>query len=158
MRQKILFIVVALVALATGVTVNQWYASDFMTLDGDKHRWGDYKGQWVVVNYFAEWCAPCLRELPELNHFSAMTQGTDITLLGVSYDRLSATELTALVDKYAIAFPLIRSEPVPNMPNQRPNSLPATYIIGPDGEVVQQLMGEQEADILLKVIARLSGK
>lgn len=156
MRQKILFTVVALLALATGATVNQWYASDFMTLDGEKHRWRDYQGQWVVVNYFAEWCAPCLRELPELNHFSAMTQGTDITLLGVSYDRLSEAELASLVDKYAIQFPLIVSEPAPQMPNQRPNSLPATYIIGPDGEVMRQLMGEQEADLLLKIIERLA--
>lgn len=156
MRQKILITLAAVLALITGVVANQWFASDFVTLDGEKHRWRDYQGQWVVVNYFAEWCAPCLRELPELNRFEAMTENTGITLLGVSYDRLSDTELTALADKYSIDFPLIRSAPEPQMPNARPNSLPATYIIGPDGKVVRQLMGEQEADLLLEIVERLA--
>ncbi|GGD52114.1 TlpA disulfide reductase family protein [Lacimicrobium alkaliphilum] len=155
MRQKILITLAAVLALTTGVAVSQWFSSDFVTLDGEKHRWDDYQGQWVVVNYFAEWCAPCLRELPELNHFAGMTKETDITLLGMSYDRLSEDDLAGLVQKYAIEFPVILADPAPKMPNQRPNSLPATYIIGPDGKVVRQLMGEQEADLLLEIVTRL---
>ncbi|WP_246840486.1 TlpA disulfide reductase family protein [Lacimicrobium sp. SS2-24] len=156
MRQKIILIGLALVALFMGVGVQQWYTRDFVTLDGEAHRWRSYQGQWVVVNYFAEWCAPCLREIPELNKFAQMTEDTDISLFGVSFDRLPEQELEALAQKYAINFPLIRTEPPPMMPNERPNSLPATFIIGPDGQVVRQLMGEQEAEILLKVIERLS--
>lgn len=117
-------------------------ASDFQTDDRGSLAWEQLKGQYVVVNYFAEWCAPCLRELPELNEFYHK-YGDQVTLLGVSFDGLNNDELAALKQKYAIEFPLIRNEPAPNLPFPTPNALPATFIVTPEGEVKGPLLGEQ---------------
>ena len=155
MQQKAILTLGALLALLAGIGAFYWSKSDFTTLDGEQVSWSDLQGQVVVINFFAEWCAPCLRELPELNQFASMTEGQNIRLYGVSFDRLDDKELEQLRSKFQIKFPLIKSEPPASLPIPRPQALPATFIIGPDGRMVRQLMGEQHAQSLLESIRLL---
>ena len=67
--KNIVILLAALLALFLGLWAQQTFKVDFILIDGSKHRWSNSQGKWKVVNYFAEWCAPCLREMPELNHF-----------------------------------------------------------------------------------------
>lgn len=122
-------------------------AADFQTDIQGSMRWDELRGNYVVVNYFAEWCAPCLRELPELNAFHEQA-GDKVRLFGVSFDGLDNQALAALRDKYDIRFPLIQNQPLPNLPFATPQMLPATYIITPDGEVKGPLLGEQTIESL----------
>lgn len=148
-------VVLAGLALGLGVWVNLSLKVDFTTLDGEKHKWSSLQGKWLVVNYFAEWCVPCLKEIPELNHFYQQ-HSPEIALFAVSFDPLDDEALTSLQEKYQMQFPLINRLEV--MPwQQKPVSLPTTYIIGPDGEVKRQLKGEQSADKLLALIKKLQG-
>lgn len=126
-------------------------AADFHTNQDQQLRWDDLKGDYVIVNYFAEWCAPCLRELPELNEFYH-EHGDKAQLFGVSFDGLNNAQLTELQAEYAIQFPLILNEPVANLPFPTPQMLPATYIVTPAGEVKGPLLGEQTEASLLKAI------
>ncbi|MBR9907984.1 MAG: TlpA family protein disulfide reductase [Gammaproteobacteria bacterium] len=131
-----------ILALSVGLLSACQPASDFQTDDRGGVAWQQLRGQYVVVNYFAEWCAPCLRELPELNEFHHL-YGDQVTLLGVSFDGLNNDELAALKQEYNIEFTLVQNEPVPNLPFPTPNALPATYIVTPEGEVKGPLLGEQ---------------
>lgn len=131
-----------ILALSVGLLSACQPASDFQTDERGGLAWQQLQGQYVVVNYFAEWCAPCLRELPELNEFHHL-YGDKVTLLGVSFDGLNNEELAALKQKYNIEFTLIQNEPAPNLPFAMPNALPATYIVTPEGEVKGPLLGEQ---------------
>lgn len=145
----------ALVALSVGVWVQQQLKFDFTTLDGQKHRWSNPQGKWKVVNYFAEWCAPCLREMPELNQFYLQSKG-EIDIFAVSFDPLNNSQLKTLQHKYEIQFPIIER---PNsLPwGQLPSSLPTTYILDEQGKVRKQLKGEQDAHKLLATIIELKG-
>ncbi len=124
-------------------------AADFSTDTDGSYSWQQLEGGYVVVNYFAEWCAPCLRELPELNEFYEL-YGDQVKLLGVSFDGLNNEELAALRAEYSIQFPLIQNEPLPMLPFAQPNALPATYIVTPSGEIKGPLLGEQTLATLAK--------
>ena len=122
-------------------------SADFTTSENEALQWQQFQGRYVVVNYFAEWCAPCLKELPELNRFYLQHQD-QVSLFGVSYDNLDNAALAELIAKYQIAFPLIRMQPAPQLPFAKPEALPATYIITPQGEIKGPLMGEQSVESL----------
>lgn len=102
--------------------------------------WSDLRGQWVLVNYWAEWCKPCLKEIPELN---ALSQNAAITVLGVNFDGISDAELSQLGERMGIGFDLLNQDPGPQFGWQTPIALPATLVINPKGELQQVLFGEQ---------------
>jgi thiol-disulfide isomerase/thioredoxin len=148
--KKIAIISTALLALFLGLWAQQNLKYDFISIDGQQHRWSNSQGKWKVVNYFAEWCAPCLREMPELNHFHQQNSNT-IDIFAVSFDPLNQEQLLDLQQKYDIQFPIIGK--LNTIPWSRPpNSLPTTYILDADGKVQKQLKGEQSAEKLLETI------
>ena len=145
----------ALLALFLGLWTQQAFKVDFTSIDGNEHRWSNSQGKWKVVNYFAEWCAPCLREMPELNHFYQLNKD-EIDIFAVSFDPLSSEELIGLQQKYDIQFPIIDKLNV--LPwSQPPNSLPTTYILDADGKLQKQLKGEQSAQNLIHTSNVLKG-
>lgn len=117
-------------------------AADFHTDSSGSKRWQQLQGRYVVVNYFAEWCAPCLKELPELNAFYRQ-HAEQVSLFGISFDPLDNQQLELLRARYQIEFPLIQLQPEPTLPFARPKMLPATYIIDPAGTIIGPLYGEQ---------------
>ena len=148
--KKIVILLAALIALLVGVLTQQNLKVDFTTLDGQGQRWSHSQGNWKVVNYFAEWCAPCLREMPELNHFYQQ-HNEEIDIFAVSFDPLNKEQLTTLQKKYDIQFPII--DKLNTLPWSRPpSSLPTTYILDADGKVQKQLKGEQSAEKLIHTI------
>lgn len=153
--KKSLIGLLAVLAILAGVATNQLFDSDFTTIDNKNYRWQDLKGRWVVVNYFAPWCAPCLREIPELNRFYQKHIDM-VVMLGLSFDNLDSQELKELQVTYDINYPVI--EKIRYLPwLQAPKTLPHTIIIDPKGTVVKYLKGEQTADSLLTAIKALHG-
>src|SRR5690606_22059392 len=65
---------------------------EFETLSGDKGRFEDFRGRWLLINYWAEWCAPCIKEMPELKKFSD-TYGQQAVILTVNFDGASGDTL-----------------------------------------------------------------
>jgi len=144
-----------LFALLVGLWTQQHLKVDFTTIEGTEHRWSNSQENWTVVNYFAEWCAPCLREMPELNHFYQQ-HNADIDIYAVSFDPLNKEQLIVLKQKYDIQFPII--EKLHTLPwTMPPNSLPTTYILDVHGKVQKQLKGEQSSEKLIQTINLLKG-
>lgn len=109
------------------------------------------KGKWVFINYWADWCKPCIKEIPELNHF-ARENGLKVRVLGVNYDGLTGQDLSAQVDKMAIGFDVFEQDPALQLGFERPTVLPATYVLAPDGQLSGVLLGPQTSDSLRAVI------
>lgn len=155
MKFKWLFALLAVSAFALGLSWQQINKTDFETLSGEQYRWRDLHGQWVVVNYFAQWCAPCLREVPELNKFADIAgKSGDLALFAVDFDQLSHQKLEDIKHQYQMQFTLIKAG-AKNLPFEKPQQLPATFIITPEGKMIKRLLGEQSSDGLLEQIRLL---
>ena len=89
--------------------------------DGTLANWDKYRGQWVLVNYWAEWCKPCLEEIPELNE---LDKAPDIAVLGVNFDGVTGVPLVELGERMGIEFTMLASDPGPGFGWQVPMALP----------------------------------
>jgi thiol-disulfide isomerase/thioredoxin len=115
----------------------------------------DYKGKWVVVNYWAVWCEPCLAELPELNNLYE-NHKDNVMVLGVSFDYLTDKDIRDFSHSLGVTFPMLVSFNLQKFGGiQEVETLPVTFIFSPDGELVQTLNGPQTEESLLKVMGLL---
>ncbi len=112
----------------------------------------ELKGQWVLINYWAEWCKPCLQEIPELNAF-ARDQAGKVRVFGVNFDGVEGEALKALVQKFDIQFTVLETDPASSLELSRPEVLPATFVIDPEGRIAQRLIGPQTREDLERVTA-----
>lgn len=103
------------------------------------------QGRWLVVNYWAEWCAPCRREIPELNRVQQEWAAQDVRVLGVNFDGLQGDALTAAVQALGMEYPSLRQDPSARWKEPRAQGLPLTLVIDPQGQVRLRLAGEQTA-------------
>ena len=143
----VIMVLVGLLALAGGIALRSLQPLTLNTVQGQPFSW--QSEQWTVVNFFAEWCQPCLREIPELNH---VYNDQQFRVLGVSYDELDNEALSGVVARQNIRFPVVISEAVADLPVSMPIVLPTTYIISPAGEVTMTIRGEVTQEKLQKAI------
>jgi thiol-disulfide isomerase/thioredoxin len=98
-----------------------------------------FVGKPLLVNYFAPWCAPCLREMPHLNALAAQGQ---IAVVAINYDPTTPTELGQLATRYEIKVPLLIANAEASLPFPRPGALPTSYLLDSEGKLKQTLVGE----------------
>jgi peroxiredoxin len=115
-------------------------------LDGKTHRLSDYRGKWVLVNYWATWCPPCREELPELEIFHNNHKETDAVVIGVDMEIIKLERLRKFVDKQFLSFPILLSEPVARSELGDIPGLPTSFLIDPEGRVVAQQVGPVSAE------------
>lgn len=118
--------------------------------DGATSTWSQWAGQYVAINYWAEWCVPCREEIPELNALHQDRKATGLVILGVNYDGISGESLTTLMAEMGIEFPVLASDPFDRFGYDVPTMLPTTVIIGPDNNVHQVLVGPQTRENLVR--------
>lgn len=114
---------------------------------------GQLDGEWLVINYWAEWCGPCRTEIPELNAMAASPDGP--VVLGVNFDGLQGEELAQASEALGIDFRVLAQDPAERLDLPRSAVLPVTYLVDREGKVREQLVGEQTAEGLNAHLARL---
>jgi peroxiredoxin len=128
-------------------------APDFHYADGRPGRYADWRGQWVIVNYWAEWCAPCREEIPELNDLWRDAGSRGWLVVGVNFDGITGDALGALIERMGIEFPVVLVSPRAHFGYPMPSVLPSSVIIAPDGHVASTLVGPQTRKSLETAIA-----
>lgn len=100
------------------------------------------RGRWVFINYWAEWCAPCREEIPELNAFAA-AHADRVRVLSVNFDGAVGEQLGAQIAALGIAFPTLLADPRPALGVPPAQGLPETLVIDPEGRMRKVLRGPQ---------------
>ena len=110
------------------------------TLDGAAYDLASQRGHWVVINFWATWCGPCLQEIPDLTGFAKSRH--DVAVIGLDYEEIEKPELQAFLKKHTPGYPIAMIDTFhPPHDFDAPRALPTTYLIGPDGHLVKKFLG-----------------
>tara|TARA_B100000401_G_scaffold405092_1_gene319712 strand:+ start:331 stop:798 length:468 start_codon:yes stop_codon:yes gene_type:complete len=126
---------------------------DYELFEGTKGNKSDFLGKWLVVNYWADWCPPCIKEMPELESFYNKNENKAL-VLAYNFDRLDDSDLKDQILRFKVNVPSILTDPGLLFGWETPPSLPATYIINPEGKLVETLIGPQTRDSLEAIIKK----
>lgn len=122
----------------------------FQSTTGKRYYESDLRGRWLVINYWATWCAPCITEIPEL---IALSERHDhILVFGVNFDQPQGKEAAKQIAKMKITFPVLKADPRHLYGASLPQVLPTTFLINPAGELDKVLVGPQTEASILAVI------
>lgn len=112
----------------------------FKDMQGNAQRLNDYRGKWVLVNFWATWCPPCIDEVPDLVALHEAHKKTDLVVIGVA---LESTEksVKAFVAKRNVTYPIVLGDY--DMAEQvgQIEVLPTSYLYNPQGELVSYQEG-----------------
>ena len=100
----------------------------------------DYRGQWVVVNYWATWCTPCLKEIPDLSELHE--ERGDLTVLGLAFEDLEDSDFDEFLEGFDVSYPILKVDVYqPPEPFGAPRALPTTIILDKQGRAVKAFLG-----------------
>ena len=129
---------------------------ELTTLDGGQYDLAAHRGKWVVVNFWATWCKPCIKEMPELSALDAMREHVEV--IGLAYDDITPADIRAFLQKRPVAYPIAIVDVYdPPKDFATPRGLPMTYLVGPDGRVAKKFLGPVTAKEIETAIAEKGG-
>lgn len=130
------------------------------TLDGGTEiSLSDLKGKVVYIDFWASWCGPCRRSLPEVQALAKEYKGRDVQVLGVNLDRKLEAGVKYAADQN-LGFPSVFDDGGQVAQSYGVRSIPSMLIVGPDGEVAYSSVGFDPKALpdIKKVIEDLLGE
>ena len=124
--------------------------NDIEIFNGSDTNLDKLNGNWIVINYWADWCAPCIKEIPELNEFAE--QNKELLVFTFNFDQLDEDDLKPVANRFNIKVPSLITHPRDIWGIQTPPAVPATFFINPNGELVLSLFRPQTKDELNKIL------
>ncbi len=120
-------------------------------LDGASHRLSDYRGQWVVVNYWATWCKPCRKEIPDLSDLHDSRE--DITVLGLAFEDTEPADFEQFLESWPASYPILVVDVYdPPADLGSPRVLPTTHLVDGSGELVETWLGPVTSEMITEWI------
>lgn len=122
-------------------------APDFNQPDqsGQKHTLADYQDKVLVVNFWATWCPPCIREMPSLDRLQQQLKDQGLEVIGVNMGE-TPERIATFTDRIKVGFPLLYDEDMTMTMNWEVQHLPTTFIVNRAGEIIYAVVGDKPWD------------
>jgi len=133
-----LILLAALLLLAAGGAAAQGFV--FKDMQGQAQRLSDYRGKWVLVNFWATWCPPCLEEIPDLVALHEAHKKTDLVVIGVALDSTGESVVDFVAKKH-VSYPVVLGDYELAEQVGEVNALPTSYLFDPTGKLVSYQEG-----------------
>ena len=137
-----------LVLIAFSIITTSAWGFEFTDSQGHAQSLNAYKGKWVLVNFWATWCPPCLKEIPDLIALQSQYSKTKLSIIGVAMDYTDPKEVIEFAKNMHINYPIVLGNPDIAAQIGELQGLPTSYLYNPDGKIVAyQLGGLRKADV-----------
>lgn len=113
----------------------------FRDIQGRNQSLSGYKGKWVLVNFWATWCPPCLQEIPDLIALHDKHKDKDLVVLGVAMDYRSGQQVKDFASQMFVSYPVILGTEESAAQVGDISGLPTTYLYNPQGKLVAYNVG-----------------
>jgi thiol-disulfide isomerase/thioredoxin len=133
---------------------------DFITFDEQPLNLSDWQGKWVVVNFWATWCAPCRKEMPMLSALQEDLGGENFEVVTIATSRNPPAKMKAFFDEIGVDNLPLHRDPRSMLARQMGVlGLPVTVILNPEGQEIARLTGDADwaSDEARAVLAALIG-
>jgi len=130
-------------------------AAEFTLKDsqGHVHHLTDYRGKWVLVNFWATWCAPCLVELPELTALHNAHKDTDLIVIGIAMEYPSTKVVLDFLKTHPLPYPIVLGDYKIAKQIGAVEGLPTSYLFDQTGKLVSSQSGNVTQDSVEKFIS-----
>lgn len=125
------------------------------TLQGDPIALSDFRGEVVVVNLWASWCGPCIREVPLLQGFHESVAGQDVVVLGIDVREASLQNGLNFEKQYGVTYPSIYDQGgrlLLELRGEVPTKQPSTLVFDREGRIAARILGEIPSETTLRTI------
>jgi thiol-disulfide isomerase/thioredoxin len=145
-----------LTALLLALFSNGLIAAEFRVADtvGVSHSLAQYQGKWVLVNFWATWCPPCLAEIPEFSALYQSRKNKDLMVLGIAVDFDDPKLVFEFAERQKMSYPLILGDDEVTAQFGKINVLPTTFLYDPKGKKVLHRIGPLTRAELEKLIGK----
>ena len=113
----------------------------FKDTHGQEQRLSNYRGKWVLVNFWAPWCPPCLEEIPDLISLHNAHKDTDLVVIGIALEYSSPKGVMGFAEQHAISYPIVLGTHKMAAQIGEVGALPTTYLFDPAGKLVSHQEG-----------------
>ncbi len=128
----------------------------FNDIKGKSHKISDYKGKWVLVNYWGTYCPPCIEEIPDLVRFSEKHK-SDAVVLGMDAGGTNVKDLTEFAEENMMDYLIAPVQESTLTAFGVLTGIPTTYVITPSGHVVARVVGIIDLDAVEQMMQQYAG-
>lgn len=133
--------------LVTAAQATDWSLKD---KDGTRYTLSELGGKWVLVNFWAPWCPPCIEEMPDLEVLQQRRK--DLQVIGVAVMYGSRKEVTDVLEKLSISYPIVFGNEDTAGDFGGLDGMPTSFLFTPSGKLVGHHQGIVAANEIAQII------